>query len=109
MGTHATKPINKYRTFDSEQVDQIVEVLSLDNADLFEAGSAIVPERKRLLLDPAKPAGKTRKIKRVLFSRVHESRAARRWICVLHDPWELEPRSGFGLQIFFGRSWCKGE
>jgi hypothetical protein len=41
VGTHATESINKHGTLDSQRVDQIVEILPLDNADIFQAASGL--------------------------------------------------------------------
>jgi hypothetical protein len=60
-------------------VDQIIEAFSLYDADIFQAGNAVISESERFLFDSAEPPCKPGEIEWVLFASIHENHTVRRF------------------------------
>jgi hypothetical protein len=76
ISRHEPETVDENTAVSRARTNQVREILSLHNTDIFQSGDGVVSELDRPLFDFRKPSREAGKIEWILLARINEERLA---------------------------------
>ena len=76
IASHETETVDKGIAVTRARMNQVREVFSFHDTDLFQPSNGVVYQQESPLFNSRKPSLETREIERILLTRIHQERRA---------------------------------